>query len=280
MLTLKNAYGKDIYVEYYVFIRCTRMFYDINGIKINAVSFGSGEETFLGISGFVADWQVWIHVLELLSIKMRCISYDHRGSGESIALPKTITKQQYVDDLIGVMDQLGVDQCILGGESFGGTVAILAALQHPERFKGLVIVDTSNTNASPLDEGQKQFIDLIRTNHLSAMQQFIESVFPEPNVEHLKHWGVRICMKPNPEVAIRCVELGAEGEKNVPVQDIKIPTLVIYGDKDSEAAINNCKYLANTIPNATLKVVKGAGHVPILTRPYEVVAAMEKRFLV
>lgn len=254
------------------------MFYDINGIKINTVSFGSGEETFVGIGGFVADWHVWLNVIELLSTKIRCISYDHRGSGESMAPPETITKQAYVDDLIGVMDELGVKQCILGGESFGGTVAILAVLQHPERFKGLVIVDTSNTSATPLDEGQKQFMELIRTNHLLAMQQFIESVFPEPNIEHIKRWAIRICMKPKPEVAIRCVELGAEGEKNVPVQNIKIPTLIIYGDKDSEEAIKNCIYLSNTIPNATLKVVKGAGHVPILTRPYEVVDAIEKRF--
>ena len=43
------------------------MFYDINGIKMNTVSFGSGEDTFLGISGFVADWQVWTNVFELLS---------------------------------------------------------------------------------------------------------------------------------------------------------------------------------------------------------------------
>ncbi|MBA7520440.1 AB hydrolase superfamily protein YdjP [subsurface metagenome] len=254
------------------------MFYDINGIKINTVSFGSGEETFLGISGFVADWHVWMHVFELLSTKMRCIGYDHRGAGESTTHPETITKQAYVDDLIGVMDQLGVDKCILGGESFGGTVAILAALQHPERFKGLVIVDTSSTKATPLNEGQKQFIDQIRINHLLAMEQFIESVFPEPNIEHLKRWGVRICMKPKPEVAVRCIELGAEGDTYVPVQDINIPTLVVYGDKDSEAAIKHCTYLAKTIPNATLKVVEGAGHVPILTRPYEVVETIEKLF--
>ena len=245
---------------------------------MNTVSFGSGEDTFLGISGFVADWHVWKHVMEILSTKMRCISYDHRGSGESIAPPETITKQAYIDDLIGVMDKLNIKQCILGGESFGGTVATLAVLQHPERFKGLVIVDTSSVTAKPLDEGEKQFIDLIRTNHLVAMQQFIESVFPEQDIEHIKRWGLRICMKPKPEVAIRCIELGAEGETNVQIQKIKIPTLVIYGNKDSERAIKNCIYLSNTIPNATLKVVEGAGHVPILTRPYEVVDAIEKRF--
>ncbi|MHA1217426.1 MAG: alpha/beta fold hydrolase [Candidatus Heimdallarchaeaceae archaeon] len=254
------------------------MFYDINGIKLNTVSFGSGEETFLGISGFVADWHVWMNVFELLSTKMRCVGYDHRGSGESVALPETITKQAYVDDLISVMDKLGVEQCILGGESFGGTVAILAALQHPERFKGLVIVDTSNSSATPLNEGEKQFINLIKSNHLLAIQEFINSVFPEPDIEHLKRWGVRICMKPKPEVAVRCVELGAEGETNVQVQDIKIPTLVVYGNKDSEAAIEHCTYLAKNIPNATLKVVEGAGHVPILTRPYEVVEEIERRF--
>ncbi|MHA1200415.1 MAG: alpha/beta fold hydrolase, partial [Candidatus Heimdallarchaeaceae archaeon] len=129
------------------------------------------------------------------------------------------------------------------------------------------------------NEGQNQFINLIKSNHLLAMQEFINSVFPEPDVEHLKRWGVRICMKPKPEVAVRCVELGAEGETNVPVQNIRIPTLVIYGNKDSDAAINHCTYLANTIPDATLKIVEGAGHVPILTRPYEVVEAIEKKFI-
>ena len=141
------------------------MFIDVNGIKINTVSFGSGEEIFLGISGFVADWRVWSFVFEELSTRMRCVGFDHRGSGESTAPLETISKQSYVDDLFSVMDELGIEKCYLGGESFGGAIALLAILKQPERFKGLILIDTNLPNAKPIDENRKQFIDFLRSDH-------------------------------------------------------------------------------------------------------------------
>lgn len=254
------------------------MFIDVNGIKINTVSFGSGEDTFLGLSGFVADWHVWMFTFEILSTKMRCVGYDHRGSGESLASPETISKQTYVDDLFVTMDKLRIEECYLGGESFGGAVALLAALQQPERFKGLILVDTVLPNAKPLDEGRRQFINFLKSDHQAAMEAFIESVLPEKNIEHKKRWALHICMRPDPEVAIRVVELDTDGESDYPLHEIKIPTLIVYGDKDGENIIENCHYLKRTLPNAELVVIKGAGHVPIFTRTSEIVDAIEKRF--
>ena len=254
------------------------MYIDVNGIKINTVSFGSGEDTFLGISGFVADWHVWMLVFEQLSAKMRCVGYDHRGSGESLASPETISKQTYVDDLFVIMDKLGIEKCYLGGESFGGAVALLAALHQPERFKGLILVDSVLPNARPLDEGRKQFMNFIKADHHAAMEAFIEGVMPEQNIEHKKRWGLHICLRPDPEVAIRVLELYTEGESGYPLHEIKIPTLIVYGDKDDENIIENCHYLEKILPNAELVVIKGAGHVPIFTRTREVVDAIERRF--
>ena len=254
------------------------MFIDVNGIKMNTVSFGAGEETFLGISGFVADWSVWMFVFEQLSTKMRCVGYDHRGSGESPAPPETISKQSYVNDLFGIMDKLGIEKCYLGGESFGGAIVLLAALQQPERFKGLILIDTNLPNAKPLDEFRKQFINFIKSDHYAAMETFIESVFPEPNIEHKKRWGLHICLRPDPEVAVRILELAAEGEIDYPLHDIKIPTLIVYGDKDGEHIIENSHYLERTLSDAELVAIKDAGHVPIVTRTQEVVDAINKRF--
>ncbi len=254
------------------------MFIDVNGIKMNTVSFGAGEEIFLGISGFVADWRVWIFVFEQLSTKMRCVSYDHRGSGESPAPPETISKQSYVNDLFGIMDKLGIEKCYLGGESFGGAIALLAALQKPERFKGLILVDTNLPNARPIDEERKQFINFIKSDHYAAMEAFIESVFPEPNIEHKKRWGLHICLRPDPEVAVRNLELAAEGETDYPLHEIKIPTLIVYGDKDGDYVIESSRYLERILPDAELVVIKGAGYVPIVTRTQEVLDAINKRF--
>ncbi len=254
------------------------MYIDVNGIKINTVSFGSGEDTFLGISGFVADWRVWMFVFEHLSKKMRCVGYDHRGSGESFAPADTISKQSYVNDLFSIMDKLGIEKCYLGGESFGGAVALLAALQQPERFKGLILIDTNLPNARPIDEDRKQFINYMKSDHQGAIEAFIESVMPEPNIEHMKRMGVYMCLRPNVDVAVRVLELVAEGETDYPFHKIKIPTLIVYGDEDGEYVIENSHYLEKILADAELVVVKGAGHVPIVTRTQEVVDAIEKRF--
>ncbi len=246
---------------------------------MNTVSFGKGNKTFLGISGFVADWRVWTFPFEIMSKKIRCVSFDHRGVGETPAPLDTITIDALVDDVFGVMDTLDIDRCILGGESFGGTIAALAALKQPERFEGLVLVDTSGPNPVPLTEERLQFIQLMKADFGKAMNMFIESIFPETNSEHYKRMGLSIVTRPGSEVAVKHMELMSQGENNVPVHNIKIPTLVIYGSLDGPNVIKNSKYLVDVIPDAELKVIEGAGHVPVVTKPHEVVKAIEKRFL-
>ena len=254
------------------------MFIDVNGIKINTVSFGSGDETFLGISGFVADWRVWSFVFEDLSKRMRCVAYDHRGSGESTAPLESISKQSYVDDLFGVMDKLSIKKCYLGGESFGGAIALLAALKQPECFKGLILIDTNLPNAKPIDENRKKFINFLRLDHKGAIEAFIESVMPESDIEHLKRMGVQICLRSDVETTVKILEIVAEGEAEYPLHEIKIPTLIVYGDKDGEDIIKNSQFLEEVLPYSELEIIEGAGHVPIITRSQEVISAIRRNF--
>jgi pimeloyl-ACP methyl ester carboxylesterase len=245
---------------------------------MNTVSFGKGDKTFLGISGFVADWRVWTFPFEILSKKMRCVSFDHRGVGESPAPIDSITVDALVDDVFSVMDALNIDKCIIAGESFGGTIAALAALEQSERFEGLILIDTSGPNPVPLTEERIQFMQLMKIDFGKAMGMFIESVFPETNSEHYKRMGLSIVTRPGSEVAVRHMEIMSQGETNVPVHNIKIPTLILYGSLDAPNVIENSKYLVNNIPDAELREIGGAGHVPVVTRPYEVVQAIEDRF--
>ena len=87
-----------------------RMFEEINGNKLFTVSFGSGEKTILGLSGFVADWRVWTFAFESLSVNWRCVSYDHRGVGESPVNLDYISIDSLVDDVFGVMNKLNIDR--------------------------------------------------------------------------------------------------------------------------------------------------------------------------
>ena len=254
------------------------MFIEANGILFNTVSFGERQPIFLTVSGFVGDWEVWLQPFELMGPRWRCISYDHRGAGESPAPPETITKNALVDDLFAIMDVFQIKQCVLAGESMGGVTALMAVLRQPDRFKGLVLIGCDNPYPEPLSNMRKQFVAGLRTNYQATIKAFVNNCIPEPDSDHLRRWGVDICLRAEPEAAARLVEIGAEGEANLALNEISIPTLVIHGSKDAIIPLKNSENLVNVIPNSELVVIEGAGHVPTVTRPHEVVAAIERYF--
>jgi len=73
---------------------------------------------------------------------VRLIGLDVRGHGETKPLgdPKKIAMSVYVDDLIALMDHLGVGGAVIGGVSMGAALALNAALRYPDRVRGLVLV--------------------------------------------------------------------------------------------------------------------------------------------
>ena len=258
------------------------MYIEVNGVRLNTVSFGSGNRTILAHGGFVVGWEMWIQGFEELSKRWRCVSYDHRGTGESPASPDTITDETIIEDIFGVLDHLKVEKCILMGESMGGRVAILAALRHPERFEGLVLMGSlSHLPARLSDESLSQQIKMLKTNYKGFMENFVKTCFPEPNIDHIHRWGINVCLRNELEATIRYLSMfHSKSEENIqlPLSDIKIPTLVIQGEKDAFAPLEHAKILADTIPDAELVIIKGAGHVPIVTKPQEVISAIENRF--
>ena len=73
---------------------------------MHTVSLGVGNKTILAHGGFVVGWEMWLPVFELLSKRWRCVSYDHRGVGESPVPPESITDEALIDDVFAVMDKM------------------------------------------------------------------------------------------------------------------------------------------------------------------------------
>lgn len=252
------------------------MFVTIDGHRINTVSFGSGPRSFLAHGGWVGSWELWQQPFELMSDRWRCVGYDHRGAGASPVPPETITPEALVDDLFAVMDALDVDRCVLAGESLGAVVAAEAALRDPARFEGLVLVDgapgvTADT-AGPLIEGA-------RNDWPATIATFVEACTPEPDSAHIRKWGRDILARADAEAAARMFECYLERDDPfVALDRITVPTLVVHGTADAIVPFAIGEWVASSIPGAQLVPIEGAGHVPTMTRPHEVVAAIERRF--
>ena len=251
------------------------MFQTINGVQLHTVAFGRGPRTLVASGGWTGNWELWEAPFELLTAAgWRCLSYDHRGAGESPVEPELITVQAMADDIIGLMDAHGIEECLLAGESMGGAIAQLAALQHPERFTGLVLVASA---PATFDEGRAAFAARARVDYPSIVHRFIDNCLPEADSEHIRRWGRNILLRAEPEQAARLLEMWGDAPPIDPTR-LALPTLIIHGALDAIIPLEHARELERQISNSELLVLDDAGHVPTLTRAREVVDAIGRYF--
>lgn len=248
------------------------MFRRVDDVDFNTVSFGVGERTIVAHGGWTGSWQLWQQPFELLSPTWRCVSYDHRGSGETVAPIESITAGTLVADLFGVLESLEVGRCVLAGESMGGLVAMAAVLAEPERFEGLVLV----SSPVPGQDGAERLIAGGRLDYTATATAFARACLPEPESGPYLRWGTGILLRSEGEVAARLLEASAAIASDP--AGIAVPTLIVHGTADAIVPVAAAHHLAATIPGAELVLLDGAGHVPTFTRAHDVVDAIQRAF--
>ena len=254
--------------------RCGRMsfvFIDSEGVLLNVVTWGtSGRPAFVAHGGWVGNWELWQEPFRIMQPRWHCVSYDHRGSGATSATAEQISPRSLVTDLIRVLDHLQISRCVLAGESMGALPCMTAAIDYPERVAGLVLVD-----GTPAARGAEALIDGSRTDFRATVTWFVDACVPEPDSEHIRRWGRQILLRADGEAAARILESHAEETVAPAAEKIEAPTLLIHGDQDAIVPLAAAKELAGRIPKSTLVTLPDTGHVPTLTRPNEVVHAIE-----
>lgn len=121
-------------------------FIEVNGLNVHYKTFGQGEPVFILLHGFGASLFSWHEVTTPLSEPGTVIAYDRPAFGLTERPMKwegenPYSPQSQVELVIGLMDQLGIKKAILGGNSAGGTITMMTALQYPKRVQALILVD-------------------------------------------------------------------------------------------------------------------------------------------
>jgi len=252
------------------------MFLPINGQRINVVAFGSGPRVFLGIGGWAGSWELWQQPFEGLSRTWRTVAYDHRGAGETVVHPDKITTEGLVADVFAVMDALDIRRCVLGAESSGARIALLAALAQPERIEGLVLVDGSYPGSPRRDNDP--FTDLLRSDFEAAINQFMERCTPGEGLEYIRRWGRDILRRSRAVAAVRLMELGESSDMVERLGEIRMPTLIIHSARDRIVPLSLSEQLHARIAGSKLVVLDSDSHVPTMTDAVQVITAIEEYF--
>lgn len=115
----------------------------VNGLKFHYWTVGQGPHIILlhGLGGNLAVWH--LRTVPLLREHFTVTTYDLRGHGRSDMTPSGYTTDDMAQDLLGLMDALGIERAHLVGHSLGADISLQFALHYPDRADKLILVEPS-----------------------------------------------------------------------------------------------------------------------------------------
>jgi pimeloyl-ACP methyl ester carboxylesterase len=105
------------------------------GIEFHVAEAGGGDDVVLCLHGWPQHWYEWRHLMPALADRHRVLALDLRGFGWSDAPRSGYEKEEMADDVLAVMDALGLERVKLVGHDWGGWIGFLLALREPQRFE-------------------------------------------------------------------------------------------------------------------------------------------------
>jgi 2-hydroxymuconate-semialdehyde hydrolase len=214
----------------------------------------------------------WEAVLEELAGDYHNLAPDIVGFGESThpdpppAGIRAFTDLR-VETLRALLDELGIEQVDLIGNSMGGIISLCFTLAHPERVRRIVLMGTGGAPVPPTPE----LLALIRFYDdptVEAMAALMSSFVADPDV-----FGDRLqaiaaermprATRPDVERSHRAT-FTLTGER-LPIDEdtmasVRQPVLLLHGDHDRLLPLECAEWYAKVLPDARLEVVEGAGH--------------------
>ena len=234
--------------------------------------------------------------LSPLAENLKMVYLDERGSGKSKPVPniELISIEGFLRDIDNLVEHLGVRQVGLLGHSFGARLALLYAVEHPEKVRELYVVAGGlpypeieewlfefRENAMKSDGGfqvRKEIQDLYNSGEISSDESFRRQV-----VE-----GTKILYKDAPEAKLEAIleamnrtdctcfddknsNFGSEPERNKrllqELDTIACPTLIMPGQNDLSFSVECCGLMARSIPGCEMSVIRNSGHFPFIDEP-------------
>ena len=247
-----------------------------NGLMVSYNDEGpDGAPVVLFIHGFPLNKSMWNAQFEVLKPTHRVIAYDVRGHGNSEPGTEDFSIELFVEDLLGFMDTLQLDQVILCGLSMGGYIALNAIEKHPERFIGLVLSDTQCLADTPeAIEKRMAAIESIREEGAEVyLEQSIQNLFAEASFEtkQIEIDSIKEMMSKTTAQSL-CNTLHAlsvRKETCSKLSELAVPILILVGKEDKITPPSVARLMLDKTQHSTLIIIEHAGHLANIENPHE-----------
>ena len=247
-------------------------------MSLHVDTHGTGRDLVL-VHGWGMHGGVWQPLLRYLSPHFRLHVVDLPGMGYSKPLEHG-QLQAYAEALAAVVPA-GADLC---GWSLGGTIAMRLALMRPDLVRRLVLVGATPcftnreaSTASPIwadgvDERVfRQFASQVAQDYQATLIKFLtlQCMGADSVRATVKQLRESFAARPVPtmESLQRALRILLENDLRAEAAQLRTPTLVIHGDRDTLAPVEAGRWLSQHLPEGRLRVIAGASHAPFLSHP-------------
>jgi len=270
-----------------------------DGTRIHYWSFGSGKQTIAICDGLACDGFNWKYFVPAFQNSFRILLVNYRGHGlsEDPYDYRSLTVQQLSEDFEEVLDHAKVQSALVMGYSLGVQVALEFAHRRPRRVRGMLLV--CGSYQYPIDTFHdsstlKQAFPLVyymatrfpglvrplwRIGTLSPLTlrtamlfetnpRLVRSEDLKPYFSHLARVDV--------DVFARMLNFASQHSAEPYLPHIKVPVLIIAGERDSFTPVWVSKLMQERLPKAELLVVRSGTHAAYLEQPLLVNMKMEE----
>jgi abhydrolase domain-containing protein 6 len=238
--------------------------------------------TVVWLHGFSDEPGTFLRTAQRLVGRYRVVAPAMPGFGEGWNDPsERHTFEAYATWLGEFVDDLGAERFHLMGNSLGGATAIGIAASHREgRLASLVVVNSGGLDVvgvRSVNDEMREGHNLFAVRDHSGYERFLKRIFARPpfipgpvraslasKLRASASWYERIVAD---MIESRQLQIAEGVASIVDLQRIRVPTLVVWGDRDSLFPVAHADHFVRAIPGAKLEILEGVGHCPHLESP-------------
>lgn len=255
-----------------------------NGVQV----LGQGSEALVFGHGFGTDQRAWRYVAPAFTATHRVVLFDHVGFGASDRSAWADSRhgalEGYAQDLLDILDALGLQRVSYVGHSAGGMIGLLASIRQPARFERLVLLGTSPRfiNDPPgyfggFERGEIEgILDALERDQLAWSETLAPMAIGAQNSQELVHEFGNGLRALDPLIARAFGRTVFTLDCRDRLAQVSVPALVVQCTQDSIVPREVGTYLHRHLAGSVLREIDASGHCPHLTHPQQITALIRE----
>jgi len=258
----------------------SRSFTGAGGVGIRYQVEGSGRPVLL-VHGVGANLESWDEVARPLAERFAVARADLRGHGRSGRIAEC-SIEDFVADVLGLLDALGFDSAHLVGFSLGGLIAQHVATAHPARVRRLALISSVAARTPEERERVLRRADIVRDEGIASVvaaaeDRWFTPEFKAANPERIERRLQELIANDHRSYAA-AYRVFAQADEGLQPERITQATLIVTGEHDQGSNPRMARYLHDHIPGSELHILPRLRHSVLLESP-ELIAGLLMQFL-